>query len=87
MTLVSESTEALEAELRRRKAVTPVPLLVADFAYLTKMVIEEVNNRARGIDEDNDFQHYVYEEAMKAVYGPDIFTKMTLGWWSRGRRR
>jgi len=59
------STEALEAELARRKETSsarPTPLPTPDWAPLVNLITE-------GEHQDDDFAHYVYEAAMTAVYG------------------
>jgi hypothetical protein len=68
------SDEQLEEELNRRNA--PPKQLEDEDVDLTKLrsITEEflgylhVNNR-----EIKDGTHYIYEEVMKTLYGPDIF--------------
>lgn len=75
MNLKDASDDALKAELKRREKKlppAPEPLKKPDFSALVKMIAEETE-RAKTEDdyyEDDDFQHYVYEAAMEAVYGP-----------------
>jgi len=84
--LKSFSDAELAKELRRRedekkKSRQPVAKLVIDWSILTRMVEQQVSaiNDApedeRGVDED--FDHYVFEAVMEAIYGPDIWT-----WWN-----
>lgn len=66
----------LQAEIERRKrqnALPPRPLEHPDFSKLVKMVIEGVHQMANDKYEDDDFDHYVYEEVMKAIYGNAYF--------------
>ena len=37
------------------------------------MVVAAIAETAEHGYEDDDFQHYVYEEVMKAIYGVDFF--------------
>lgn len=70
------SEEELQAALERKKqpaADVITPVANPDFTDLIK-TMEEV--KAESIQrgwEDEDFQHYVYEMAMEAVYGKGYF--------------
>jgi hypothetical protein len=73
--LTKAGTKELHDEIARRKRVRPVPIIVPAFGPLFRMITEEVDKMAdTGKPHDDDFEHYCYEEAMKAVYGKDIFT-------------
>jgi len=80
MKLTKLSTEELKAELARREAaeVAPSPLKLADFSKLQKQVIDVVQGVVRDGHPSKDFQHYIYEAAMEAVYGKDIWE-----WWNQ----
>jgi hypothetical protein len=66
-------TELLE-ELDRRKKGNPKPLEFPNFDHVKKACAEHVQSIIDGTyHEDNDDAHYIFEEAMKAVYGADIF--------------
>ena len=69
------SDSDLEKELARRKAHQDAPKLLdkPDFTALRECVTEGVNEFAETGDEDDDFEHYVYEAAMEALYGKDIW--------------
>lgn len=77
--LKNYSVEELEKELEARKAQKDIKKSIKPVAFdekrHTKFVsfIEEmVENRIEG-REDEDDPHYIYEEALKYVYGNDIF--------------
>lgn len=67
------SEEELQAELeareKKRKLIIS-PLLDPNFDALVAMIKEGVARSAADEYESDDFQHYVYEAAMEAVYGP-----------------
>jgi hypothetical protein len=77
MKLDKVSTEELERELAKRKEAqvmeAPTPLANPDFSAMTAMIVEGTNGTAKTGREDSDFQIYVYEAAMTAVYGEDFF--------------
>lgn len=73
----SVSTEDLERELERRKRELrgpPTPLKEPDFSNLQELVVEGTKASVQNGYEDDDFQHYVYEAAMEAVFGKDFWT-------------
>lgn len=84
MKLEKLSTAELEAELARRKqseeakASVPSPLKLADFSKLQAQVIEAVQNVARDRYPSKNYEHYIYEAAMEAVYGKAIWD-----WWNK----
>jgi hypothetical protein len=73
--------QALEAELERRKRIPPMFNHNPDFSDLTKMVTTEIERIASEGREDEDFEHYVYEAALEAICGSDIWK-----WLSRATR-
>ena len=74
--LSNVSAEDLRAELDRRKVsekLAPEPVKDPDYSELKRKVVDYVGRISTGENRDDD-EHYVYEAAMKAVYGKDIFT-------------
>lgn len=71
---VSEADLLAEIE-RRKKRALPVPqtLPVPNWDPLIKMIEESLAESIKQGYENDDFQHYVYEMAMKAVYGDGYF--------------
>lgn len=70
--LKNVSDADLEKELERRRTVVskaPTPLDNPDFTKLRAMVIAGVDETVKDQHEDDDFEHYVYEAAMEAVFG------------------
>ena len=73
--------EELEKELARRKAAkaAPEPLATPDFSVVSEMVLRAVSELADPKDPDrlewehDDFEHYVFEAAVEAVYGRAIW--------------
>ena len=70
------SDDELKAELERRekreeekKSAPPEPLREPNFEPLRKMIIRGTLDAIDIGAEDDDFQHYLYEAAMEAVYG------------------
>ena len=81
MKLTRLSTEELEAELARRKELeegVPSPLKLADFSKLQQQVIAAVQGLVKNGRPPKDFEHYIYEAAMEAVYGKDFWA-----WWNK----
>lgn len=61
------------------KAGRPKPLENPDFSSLIANLESDMDSVVDGTwHEDNDNDHYVWEEAMKAVYGKDVFD-----WWNK----
>jgi hypothetical protein len=50
----------------------PVPLANPDWSKLINTAVSHLAT----YDEDNDDKHYIYEEAMQAIFGPDIFSRL-----------
>lgn len=76
MKLDSVSEADLVAEIDRRKK--PAPTLPDRIRYpewgpLMKMIQEGLEESIKEGYEDEDFKQYVYEGAMKAVYGEGYF--------------
>jgi Holliday junction resolvase RusA-like endonuclease len=74
--IVDFSDEDLIHELERRKKARnapPTPVPNPDFSNLVKTIVDCLEESIRDQYEVKDFEQYVYEEAMKAVYGPDFF--------------
>lgn len=70
------TTDDLQRELTRRATESskpPPPLEHPDFTALREMVINGINEAAEEEHQDEDFEHYVYEEAVIAVYGENFF--------------
>lgn len=78
MALKHYSTEKLKEELNRRETIPDVqPLTMIRFDEVKKQVIEAVEKRLKdGEWPDDDSEHYIYEAAVEAVYGDDIFKRL-----------
>ena len=78
------TNEELEEEMKRRKEEKKhplAPLLVPDFKPLREMIIKGIQWAAKNKYMGDDFQHYVYEAAMEAVYGQGFWDwKAKQGW-------
>jgi len=59
----------------RRKIFQPLPNEMLPTEKLRKLVIDYVEIRA-GEEYIGDLQHYIFEEAIKMVYGDDIWPKL-----------
>jgi len=51
----------------------PTPLPNPDFSQLINMTNEGVKGIADDGRPGKDFSHYVFEETMKTIYGPEFF--------------
>jgi hypothetical protein len=74
--LTKYSDDDLIKELTRRKnykKIKPLREATPDFTGLIDLCRSHVDDIANG-NEDEDTKQYIYEEAMMAVYGKDIFT-------------
>ncbi len=72
------SDEELAAEIERRKTIAEapaMPVLVAnpDFTGLIDTIVTGHRYTAERGYEDDDFEHWVYEAAMVAVYGKEYW--------------
>jgi hypothetical protein len=76
--LKSFSNEELEAELKRRKQETQKihPLETPDYNQLYKYIVSGLANAPNDRRLPKDFEHYVYELAMQAIYGKDVFKRV-----------
>ena len=87
------SAEGLQAEIdrlqteleKRRQAqfweTMPKPVENPDWTEVKKMCQEVISQLAKDGWRDEDLKHYIYESAMEAVFGKDVFTWMN----KRGR--
>lgn len=74
------SNDELKAELQRREnaerlAAIPKPIENPDFSNLVNQCNQYITDLSERIfpGEDGDFKEYIFEEAMKAVYGKNVF--------------
>lgn len=87
MDLNNLSTEELLEELKKRKVeeamsieerifeIKPKPVSDPNLTSLTKICVDYVNDRLTNYIDD-DFEHYIFEEAMKSIMGTDVFDKL-----------
>lgn len=75
-TIEDASIEELEAELNRRLLFKPTPLQNPSFHEVSKSVIELVTVIDGG-GSRNDYEQYIFQVAVEAVYGKSIWT-----WWN-----
>ena len=75
--LETAKTEDLEAELARRKqvALLPIPTRLAtpDLLTLEDLCFRYLDDIAKGGYVDDDYDEYIYEAALEAIYGKDVF--------------
>lgn len=76
------SDDELEKELLRRKEekaakATPKPLAKPDFTELIGTIVDGIEQAVRDRRAGKDFDHYVCEAAVEAVYGKDFWN-----WWN-----
>ncbi len=70
MMSLKDATELeLREELDRRNIARPRPSAKPDFSSLIRMIVDGTNESAAKGFEVDDFEHYVFETAMTAVYG------------------
>lgn len=82
--LKDASIDELEEELERRQnKLPPTPIAQPNFGPLQKMIIESINESIKDKDEDEDFEHYVYEAAIEAVYGKGFWDWYNEQSWAR----
>jgi hypothetical protein len=82
--LKDASIDELEEELERRKHnLPPTPIAQPNFGPLQKMIIESINESIRDKSEDEDFEHYVHEAAIEAVYGKGFWDWYNKQSWAR----
>lgn len=72
--LTGFTDEQLRAELeRRRLGARPQPKQNPDFGPLIQMLEDDIAEMEQTKHRDDDISHYVYESALKCLYGPDVF--------------
>lgn len=64
---------ALADEKEQEAKNTPQRIPLADFSALMNLTDSHLEEIASGETQDDDFTQYIYEEAMMAIYGKDIF--------------
>lgn len=76
------SVQELKDELERRakEDSMPKPKIVIDWGPLQKYVQEGASSVAKEGYLPKDFEHYLYEMALEAVYGKEIWE-----WWNENR--
>ncbi len=81
---LSQFSEAeLKAELEHRTSTPqapPVPLPSPDWKPLVECITGGVAQMVKDQFEDEDFKHYVYEAAIRCLYGPSFWI------WRRAQR-
>ncbi len=60
--------------------IEPLPEALQDFTKMVSMIRQSVYDSSINAFEDEDFQHYVYEADMEAVYGEKYWA------WRNGQR-
>ena len=71
--LKNATTEQLRRELARREVKLPEPVASPDFSRVIAICKQKITElKEQGYDDD-DTAHNIYEEAMVAVFGPDVF--------------
>lgn len=86
ISLLKNEIDRLEAERKRLQderelATMPKPVENPDWTEVKKMCQEVISQLAKDGWYDEDLKHYIYESAMEAVFGKDVFTWMN----KRGR--
>lgn len=77
------SLEELHDEMVRRETLEklknkPQPIEDPDLTGLRSVLAEYINSIYNGTyHEDSDVDHYIYEEAVKCIYGEEIFDWIT----------
>ena len=83
---LEKDIERLTAELEQRRkdhvlATMPKPVENPDWSRVQKMCQEVIDSLAKDNWYDDDMDHYIFEGAMRVVFGKDVFTWMN----KRGR--
>ena len=78
MQLSDYDDEALRRELERRAQARITPfrppvLKSSDFTELRKLCADYLTEAEHGVIADTDTPHYIFEAAMEAIYGKDVF--------------
>ena len=71
----------LEQKRREQELATPKPVENPDWSGVQEMCQEVIDSLAKDGWYDDDMDHYIFEGAMQAVFGEDVFTWMN----KRGR--
>lgn len=76
MGLEKYTSKQLAEELasRAKAGKIPEPIANPDFSALTTMVVDGVLAVVTNRPEAEDMEHWVWEAAMEAVYGKDVWT-------------
>lgn len=72
------STEELQLEIdsrkkKKQKLAKPKQLFQSNIDPLRKICQEYIDYLANDGFEDNDFDHYIFEVAIEAIFGPDVW--------------
>ena len=67
------TTEELQVELDRRKKRRPYPMVNPNLTKLKKLCDEYIDAVINGKSVDSDYDHFIYEAAIQAIYGENIF--------------
>jgi hypothetical protein len=71
---IEEVRKELERRIEAEKASRPKPIIsgspVDNLLKVCEIHMDEIEI---GEGTDSDSEHYIYEETMKFVYGPDVF--------------
>lgn len=77
MKLENISDKELEDEINRRKKANDIPPPVIenpDFSRVSKSVIDYITALANDEYDDEDFKQWIYEAALEAMYGGQIWS-------------
>lgn len=75
MSIKDFSTKELEDELARR--ITPCPVIHPNWTSVVNYTQTAMRQIVRGDGLPKDFEHYLMETVLEAVYGKEVFT-----WWN-----
>lgn len=73
LSAISDADLQAEIERRKRQNSLPKPLETPNFSDLVSTIETGVAQMVKDQYEDEDFKHWIYEAAMKAVYGRAYF--------------
>lgn len=75
--LRNATDDEIKSELERRKLKSeipaPEPLTEPNWLPLFKMAIDYIDQLDKQGWVDDDLEHYIFESAMEAVYGEDVW--------------
>ena len=75
MNIKKYTAEELQKELNRRENMAaPQPVEEPDLTKLKEAAAEYIEAVVDGTSVDSDLGHYIYEAAMEAIYGDEVFT-------------